>query len=633
MQLISVQSVSMAFGGPLLLDNVSVEINSGERICFLGRNGAGKSTLLKIIAGVLVPDSGKVVNVSGLKVAYLPQEVPENFDCTVYEIIARGAGDAGCFLSELHVENMKSIPDESKIARLNIAISDLDGWKTQTLIEKVISLCSLDGDVNFSTLSGGVRRRVFLARALVVQPDVLLLDEPTNHLDIESIQWLENFLTESKITTLFVTHDRKLLKKLASRIIELDRGKLADWSCNYEIFLERKKAVLAAEEKAWENFDKKLSQEEIWLRKGIQARRTRNEGRVRALFKMRLERSRRRERSGTVSMEISSAQRSGDKVIEAKNVTFFYKDKPVIRDFCVKISRGDRVGIIGPNGCGKTTLINLLLGNITPECGNIETGTNVQAVYFDQLRDILDPQKTVWENVAPDGRDTVFVNGLPKHVFTYLSDFLFTSERAQSPVKQLSGGERNRLLLAKLFIRPSNLLIMDEPTNDLDTETLELLEELLGTYNGTVILVSHDREFLDNITTSTLVFEQDGIIKEYIGGYSDWVRAMEQNAPVAESKKITEPVKVRKVLESQELSKPQKRTYKEQLEFESLTIEIERLENEQSELHSKMSDPENYKKSGFAEEIGKQTAEAEQKLKAAYSRWEELLQKEEKKIG
>lgn len=627
MQIISIQSVSIAFGGPLLLENISFEVSRGERICFLGRNGEGKSTLLKIIAGVTIPDSGNVISTPGIKVAYLPQEVPENLDGTVYDIVARGAGEVGNLLSELRYMQQHG-KDDIKQANLHLAINDADAWQLQVSIDKVLSQCGLDGDLKFSMLSGGVRRRVFLARALIIQPDILLLDEPTNHLDIETIEWLEKFLIESKLTVLFVTHDRKLLKRLATRIIELDRGKLVDWSCPYETFVERKNAILAAEEKAWDEFDKKLSQEEIWLRKGVKARRTRNEGRVRALLKMRSERSKRRERSGSVAMEISKAERSGDKVIDVKKISYSYENKSIIENFSTTITRGDRIGIIGPNGCGKTTLINLMLGRIKPRCGEIEIGTNVQVAYFDQLRQTLDLQKSVWENVAPDGRDTVFINGNPKHVFSYLHDFLFTSERAASPVKQLSGGERNRLLLAKLFIIPSNVLVFDEPTNDLDTETLELLEELLGTYNGTVVLVSHDREFLDNIVTSTLVFEGNGLVKEYVGGYSDWQRIREMAAPQQLAKKINVPVKENKSSDSGK----QKRTYREQKEFESLTSEIEQMENELSDVTASMANPDSYKSNDFAIEISRKAAELEKKLSCAYQRWEELLQKEEKVI-
>lgn len=625
MQLISIQSVSIAFGGPSLLEKVSFEIQKGERISFLGRNGAGKSTLMKIIAGITIPDSGEVVSCSGLRISYLPQDVPERMAGTIYDVVASGAGKVGQLLSELHQATL-NCGLNSEIEKLHQRVNEADGWAVQTAIEKVLSLCGLDSNVEFNKLSGGMRRRVFLARALVLQPDLLLLDEPTNHLDIDAINWLESFILDSKLTVLFITHDRRLLKRLATRIIELDRGKLIDWSCDYDKFTERKEALLEAEEKAWEEFDKKLSQEEIWLRKGVKARRTRNEGRVQALLRMRQERSKRRERGGSVIMEISKAERSGTKVICAQNISFAYEQKPVLRDFSTTIVRGDRVGIIGPNGSGKTTLINLLLGKLQPQSGITDIGTNVQPIYFDQFRQVLNPEKSVWENVAPDGRDTVFINGAPKHVISYLGDFLFTSDRAKSPVKQLSGGERNRLLLAKMFTQPSNLLVLDEPTNDLDTETLELLEELLGTYSGTVIMVSHDREFLNNIVTSTLVFEGEGNVKEYIGGYDDWEinkRNQKNESENSEPKLPKEKVP--------EISKPnKKRTYREQQEFDSLTVQIEHMEKEQLDIQAQMANPENYKKSGFALEIGKKAGVLEEKLLSAYQRWEELLGKEAK---
>lgn len=624
MQLISVQSVSIAFGGPPLLDNVSFEIHKGERISFLGRNGAGKSTLMKIIAGITTPDSGTVVGSSkGVRIAYLPQEVPEYPDGTIYEVVALGAGKGGQLLAELQQAIFVGAP-KHELERLHQAVNDAGGWEIQTSIEKVLGKCGLDGNVSFNKLSGGMRRRVFLARTLVLEPDLLLLDEPTNHLDIDFINWLESFILDSKLTVFFITHDRRLLKKLATRIIELDRGKLVDWSCDYDKFIERKDAVLSAEEKAWDNFDKKLSQEETWLRKGVKARRTRNEGRVKALIKMRQERSKRRERSGSVAMEISEAERSGTKVICAKNISFNYSEKTVIRDFSTTIVRGDRIGIIGANGCGKTTLINLLLGNLTPQNGSVEIGTNVQPIYFDQYRQELDPEKSVWENVAPDGRDTVFVNGTSKHMISYLRDFLFTSDRAKSPVKYLSGGERNRLLLARMFIKSSNLMVLDEPTNDLDTETLELLEELLGTYNGTIIMVSHDREFINSIVTSTLVFEGDGFVKEYVGGYDDFEKI--KKLEIKESAAVTHrsPKEKKPPL----LKSTNKRTYREQQEFDSLTVQIDQLEKEQREIHAQMADPQNYKKSGFAADISKRSSEIENQLSSAYKRWEELFEKE-----
>jgi ATP-binding cassette subfamily F protein uup len=544
MSILSINNISLAFGGPAILDMISLEIQKGQRICFLGRNGAGKSTLMKVIAGETAPDAGAIVTTPGLRIAYLPQDVPEGLSGTVSDIVMTGAGVLGeklarwNSLARVHCET-------DEFHDLQHAIDMGNGWQIQTDAKRAISQVQLDEDTDFNTLSGGMRRRVMLARALVNDPEVLLLDEPTNHLDIQSITWLENFVLGSKLTVVFVTHDRKLLKRLATRIVEIDRGKLYDWSCDYETFLSRKQSVLDAEEREWERFDKKLAQEEVWIRKGVKARRTRNEGRVRALLRMRDDRRKRRERSGSVSMAISETQRSGDRVLEVRDVSFSYEKRSVIDNLNINVLRGDKIGIMGPNGCGKSTLLKLLLGKIEPQVGTVSFGTNLIPVYFDQLREVLDPEKTVWENVAPGGGDTVFVNGIPKHVVTYLQDFLFTTERVKSPVKQLSGGERNRLVLARMFTQPSNVLVLDEPTNDLDTDTLELLEELLSEYKGTVLVVSHDREFLNNLVTSTLVFDQEGSVKEYVGGYDDWERQRDER--IAQEQKNALPVQPQKI--------------------------------------------------------------------------------------
>lgn len=621
MSLLSLHTVSIAFGGPLLLDAVSLDIEKGQRISFLGRNGAGKSTLMKIVAGLLPPDSGEIITAPGIRVAYLPQDVPESLDGTVYNVVARGAGHVGEHLALLH-EAQQLHEHNDEIEKLHHAIEEAHGWPLQVIIDRVLSQTSLDGDTLFNTLSGGMRRRVFMARALVMEPDLLLLDEPTNHLDIASIAWLESFLLSTKVTVLFVTHDRRLLKRLATRIIELDRGKVVDWSCDYTTFLKRKQSVLDAEEREWERFDKKLSQEEVWIRKGIQARRTRNEGRVRALLRMRSERSKRRERSGTVAMAISQADRSGTRVLEAKGLSFYYENRPIVRELDVTVVRGDRVGIIGPNGCGKTTLLNLLLGKTLPQAGTVENGTRVEPVYFDQFRQALDPEKTVWENTAPGGGDMVFVNGESKHVISYLQDFLFTPDRAKSPVKQLSGGERNRLMLARLFTQPSNLLVLDEPTNDLDSETLELLEELLTSYAGTILLVSHDREFLNNVVTSTLVFEGEGYVKEYVGGYDDWERQRERALAAAQTKKTAAALTKERPCTDTKTGK--KRSYREEQEFAQLPLQIELWEQEQSNLTELAGDPENYKKEGFALDNSKRLMELEEQIAAAYERWNKL---------
>jgi ATP-binding cassette subfamily F protein uup len=617
MSFVSLHNINIAFGGPLLLENVSLDIQKGQRICFLGRNGAGKSTFMKIIAGEQTADSGEIITAPGVRIAYLPQEVPIGISGTVFDIVALGAGIAGEKLVRLH--KLTALHgDQDEIHALHHYLDEHSGWQIQTAVERVLTQTGLDANAQFETLSGGLRRRVLLAKALVNDPQVLLLDEPTNHLDIESIGWLESFILGAKLTVLFVTHDRRLLRRLATRIIELDRAKLVDWSCDYATFLVRKQAVLDAEETEWARFDKKLAQEEVWIRKGIKARRTRNEGRVRALKKMRDERRKRRERTGTVSLAISTAQRSGDRVLEAENISFSYNETPIITGLSTTIMRGDRIGIIGPNGCGKTTLLNLLLNKMQPQQGTIKFGTNLQPVYFDQLRNILNPEKTVWENVAPGGNDNVFVNGSPKHVISYLQDFLFTSDRAKCPVKQLSGGERNRLMLARLFTQASNVLVFDEPTNDLDAETLELLEEILLDYNGTILIVSHDREFLNNVVTATLVFEENGIVKEYIGGYDDWQRMKEQAIP---EKKAAIPVEKKQAPEN---TGPVKLSYKEKKELESTLLLIEQLEKEHNELSSAMTNTSNFSKPGFLSSSKERFAKIDTDLAQAYARWEEL---------
>ena len=626
MSLVSLHNISMAFGGPLLLENVSLDIQKGQRICFLGRNGAGKSTFMKIIAGEMAPDRGEIITAPGVRVAYLPQEVALGMTGSVFEIVASGAGALGEKLAELHRLVARS-GDPARIADLHHDLDLHDGWKIQTSVERVLDRVRLDGELMFDTLSGGMRRRVFLGRALVKEPHLLLLDEPTNHLDIESITWLESFVLAEKFTVLFVTHDRRLLRRLATRIIELDRGRLVDWSCDYETFLARKRAVLDAEETQWARFDKKLSQEETWIRRGIKARRTRNEGRVRALIKMREERRRRRERSGTVSMTISIAKRSGDRVLEAENVRFSYAGAPIIDHLCVTVMRGDRIGIIGPNGCGKTTLLNILLGKLQPQQGTVRFGANLSPVYFDQLRAALIPEKTVWENVVSDGGDTVYVNGAAKHVITYLQDFLFTPDRAKCPVKQLSGGERNRLMLARMFTQPANLLVFDEPTNDLDAETLELLEEILFNYAGAVLVVSHDREFLNNVVTSTLVFEGNGVVKEYVGGYDDWQRMKAGAEPIHTPAPAEPAIPKTRAAPEEERQIVKKLSFKETRELESLPSRIEELERQLEELNARMADQAYFSKPGFVTSSKESITLIESDLFAAYDRWEELLQR------
>jgi ATP-binding cassette subfamily F protein uup len=619
MAILNISNVSIAFGGPRILDSIAFGVERGQRICILGRNGTGKSTLLKVIAGELIPDSGSIIKDPGLRIAYLSQDVPDNFSGTVADIITAGAGKSGEMLvrwNTLHAQHSAS----EELHDLQHALDTNNYWEIQTTTQRLLTQMQLDGSQEFSTLSGGMRRRVMLARALVTEPDLLLLDEPTNHLDITSIQWIESFILGSNISLLFVTHDRKLLKRLATRIVELDRGKLYDWACDYDTFLERKQAILDAEEREWERFDKKLAQEEVWIRKGVKARRTRNEGRVRALIQMRNERRKRRERIGTVSMGISEAGRSGDRVIETKDLFYAWESVPIVKSLSFTVMRGDKIGIMGPNGCGKTTLLKLLLGKLQPTSGTIQFGTNLEPIYFDQLRETLNPEKTIWENVAPGG-DTVIINGKPQHIISYLQDFLFTADRAKTPVKYLSGGERNRLVLASMFTQPSNVLILDEPTNDLDIETLELLEEILSSYSGTVLVVSHDREFLNNLVTSTLVFEENANVKEYIGGYDDWERQKQELE--SKTEKSNGKTVVQKKVEPDNRS-TKKLSYKEKQLLESLPQKIDLLETEQSELNNRLADPVYFQKAGFVVQTNDRLRGIAIELENYYQLWQDL---------
>ena len=599
MALIGMRDVCVGFGGPQLLDHVSFQIERGERVCLLGRNGAGKSTLMRLLHGDLIPDEGEIVRQQGLRLAMLPQEVPHGLHGTVFEVVAGGL-------------------DESRIAPRP---ADADEWQKHQQVEKTLSFMKLDPLAPFAALSAGLKRRVVLARGLVRDPDVLLLDEPTNHLDIEAICWLEAFLLRHGGTLLFVTHDRMFLQKLATRIVELDRGELIDWSCDYATFQKRRQAALEAEAGQRAELDKKLAREEIWLRQGVKARRTRNEGRVRELEKMREARRLRREREGSVRIRAQEARRSGKLVIEAEAVSCGYgAEVPVIRDLSTLIMRGDKVGIIGPNGAGKTTLLRLLLGELPPQQGEVRHGVHLEVAYFDQLRAQLDEDRSVFENLS-DGGDIILFNGKPRHIMGYLQDFLFSPERARSPVGVLSGGERNRLLLARLFAKPSNVLILDEPTNDLDTETLELLEELLLDYPGTLLLVSHDRAFLNNVVTSTLVLEGEGRVGEYVGGYDDWLRQRSPELPEKVGKVAARPPKPRSVRERRPTL-----SFKEQHELEALPSSIESLEAEQAVLYQNLSDPSFYRQGGT--EIARAKARLEslaQELDEAFQRWEELL--------
>lgn len=626
--LITLDNVSLAYGLDHLLDHSKFQITAGERVCLIGRNGAGKSSLMKIIDGTLSPDSGNVFRKPNLRISRLEQELPQNATGTVYEYVAEGLSETGKLLADYHALTLRLMhshtdADLNLLERLQHEIDAKNGWQFEQKIKTVLLRLSLDPDLLVADLSGGWQRRVALAKALVVAPELLLLDEPTNHLDIEAIQWLEDQLLNWDVGLLFITHDRSLLQRLATRIIELDRGQLTSWPGDYENFLRRKEEMLHAESKQNAEFDKKLAQEEKWIRQGVKARRTRNEGRVRALEAMRRERNQRREQQGKASFNLNEVQKSGQLVVEASHITQNYNDKFVIKDFSVRVMRGDRIGLIGPNGVGKSTLLNILLGKTEPQQGKVTLGTKLQIAYFDQLRQALDLNKTVIENVV-QGSDMIEVNGSRRHVISYLGDFLFTPQRAMTPVKSLSGGECNRLLLAKLFSQPANLLVLDEPTNDLDIETLELLEELLSEFPGTLLIVSHDRAFLDNVVTSTLIFEGEGKIEEYIGGYQDWLR---QRKPAEVSKPVAAKVETTKP-STEQTTAPKKLTFKEQKDLTDLPKQIEKLEAEQLELQNIISKPEFYQNN--ATEVAN-TLEKLKKLEAdlaeKYTRWESLEEK------
>jgi ATP-binding cassette subfamily F protein uup len=620
MPTVRLDKVSLAFGLKPLLDQVDLQVRKGERVCLLGRNGEGKSSLLQLITRQIAPDSGEVWVRPGACVAGLAQEVSTASDTSVYEVIRGGVPAGGA-----------------------------DDWQVEFAVDQVISRLGLDRDAPMSALSGGWRRRVMLGRALAAAPDMLLLDEPTNHLDIEAITWLEEMMMDFDGALLFISHDRAFVRRLATRIVELDRGRLRVWPGNYDEYVVQKRAALDVEAKHAALFDKKLAQEEVWIRQGVEARRTRNEGRVRALKQLRIERSERRERIGQVDIRVQDAAPSGKLVFDATHVTHAFGGLPVIADFSARIMRGDRIGIIGPNGCGKTTLIKLLVGELEPQSGQIKRGTNLLPAYFDQQREQLDPGASIMDNVTGGSGDTVTIDGQPRHVSGYLRDFLFPPERLNAPVSMLSGGERNRLLLARLFARPSNLLVMDEPTNDLDADTLELLEEMVANYAGTLLLVSHDRAFLDNVVTSTLVFEGAGQVNEYVGGYSDWLRQRgaggARRLPTARPKPATDPAPatssaaasasvpasasapspavasdpVRAVVKARRLS------YKEQRELEAMPSKIQRLEAEQLELTEAVADPNLFKQDPAGGTAALQRLQSlASELEGAYSRWDAL---------
>jgi ABC transport system ATP-binding/permease protein len=628
MALLALHDITLGFRGPTILEGVNLTIDAGERICLLGRNGAGKTSLLRLIEGSLDPDSGEIARQQGLVTAMLPQEVPRDLSGTVFDEVARGLGPRATLLAEYHhlAHRMAVEGGEELHARLDRIQHQLEidgGWQMHREVETAITRMNLEADADVSSLSAGMKRRVLLAKALVRGPDLLLLDEPTNHLDIDSIGWLEDFFLRYDRALLFVTHDRMFLRRLATRILDLDRGQLTSFSCEYDTYLKRKDLALEAEAKQRAEFDKKLAREEVWIRTGIQARRTRNEGRVRALEQLRATRQARREQLGEVRMEIQEAERSGRLVIEAKNASFRHagKDQPVIRDFSTMIMRGDRVGVIGPNGSGKTTLLRVLLGELPPQSGTIRLGTNLEVAYFDQLHAQLDESKSLRDNVS-GGAESVVIGGKKKHIIGYLEDFLFTTEQANGPVTRLSGGERNRLLLARLFTKPSNVLVMDEPTNDLDMETLDLLEDLLSDYPGTLLLVSHDREFLNNVVTSTLVLEGEGRVKEYAGGYDDWLRQRPKELPLAEE---TVPNSINDKPSRQAKEKVRRLTYHEQRELESLPERIIELEAELSEVHAILADPDFFRQSpGEIVAVKNRLQTLETAVAEAYKRWEEL---------
>jgi ATP-binding cassette subfamily F protein uup len=627
MALVGMQDVGVAFGGPAILDRARFAIERGERVCLLGRNGAGKSTVMKLLDGTIAPDSGEIVRQTGIMVARLEQEVPEDIEGTTFDVVAQGLGEVGLLLARYHQASHRVSESATPAAlrdldRLHHALDAASAWQVHTRVETVLVHLGLDADAPFARASGGTKRQILLARALVREPDVLLLDEPTNHLDVDAIEWLESFLIERGTTLLFVTHDRAFLRRVATRILELDRGRLVDWGSDYDTYLERKEASLEAEARAWEEFDRKLAKEEVWIRTGIQARRTRNEGRVRSLEALRVERGQRRERTGTVRLQAHEAERSGRLVAEARRVSFARANRTIISDFSTTITRGDRVGVIGPNGSGKTTLLRLLLGELTPDSGSVRLGTNLEIAYFDQLRETLDPDETVFGSIA-EGAEFVEIGDNRKHVLGYLQDFLFAPDRARTPVRALSGGERNRLLLARLFTRRFNVLVLDEPTNDLDIETLDLLEELLLEFSGTLLVVSHDREFLDHVVTSTLVLEGKGKVGEYVGGYSDWAR---QRAHTSASRQAPRPSPEVRTRPAPHVRAERKRklTFRETSELASLPDSIDALERERDALYASLADPAMLR-DGVATAAGKaRLGEVETEIARLLARWEEL---------
>ncbi|MEJ2765560.1 ABC transporter ATP-binding protein [Photobacterium sp. MCCC 1A19761] len=640
MALIKISNAQLAYGDHALLDRAEFLLQPNERVCLVGRNGAGKSTLMKIIAGDVLLDDGTIQRQSELRVSRLEQDPPRDAEGSVFDFVAEGLAEVGQVLREYHhlLDLVSHDPSESNFARMAKAqekIDHADAWQFDNKITAVLEHLQLEPNTQLKDLSGGWQRKAALARALVCDPDILLLDEPTNHLDVATIEWLEGFLKEFRGSIVFISHDRAFIQSMATRIVDLDRGQLVSFPGDYEKYLEDKEELLRVEAEQNAEFDKKLAQEEVWIRQGIKARRTRNEGRVRALKQLRRERSERREVVGKADMQLQEAKRSGKIVFEAEHLSYSYGDKPIVKDFSFNIMRGDRIALIGPNGCGKSTLLKLLLGQLEASQGHLHCGTKLEVAYFDQYREILDPEKTVMDNLA-DGKQEVTVNGRTRHALGYLQDFLFHPRRARTPVKALSGGEKNRLLLAKLFLKPNNLLVLDEPTNDLDIETLELLEEILANYQGTLLLVSHDRQFVDNTATTSWLFEGNGVIDEYVGGYHD---AMEQRANslsqlAKEQAAQIESAKKKEENKQQQASRARsgkKLSYKLQKELEDLPQRIEELENEIAQLQELINDP------AFFQDVKNDTqatlnrlAEAEAEFEQAFERWEELeaMQKE-----
>jgi ATP-binding cassette subfamily F protein uup len=634
MSLLKFSAVSLAYGSMPLLDKVSWQIDRGERVCIIGRNGTGKSSMLRLVKGDQTPDEGEIWRAPGLKIGELPQELPRADGRTVFDVVAEGLDGVGALLAEYHhlSQNIHTDADLDKLMHVQQELEARDGWRLQQLVDSTLSRLQLPAEKTLAELSGGWRRRVLLAQALVSEPDLLLLDEPTNHLDIGAIAWLEEALMGFQGAVLFITHDRAFLQNLATRILELDRGGLIDWNGDYASFLVHKEQQLAAEETANALFDKRLAQEEVWIRQGIKARRTRNEGRVRALKELRNERSQRRERQGKANIQLEVADKSGKQVMVLENVSFAHAGGPqLVKDFSMVLQREDRIGLLGANGTGKTTLLKLMLGDLQPSAGSVEVGTKLEVAYFDQLRHQLDLEKTVVDNVA-EGRDFIEIDGQNRHVLSYLGDFLFSPQRARTPVKALSGGERARLLLAKLFSKPANLLVLDEPTNDLDVETLELLEEVLLTFKGTVLMVSHDRAFLDNVVTSTLVFEGNGQVREYVGGYQDWLRQGGSPRLLGVSESKSGKPQIEKAAPAAPVSEPsaeqaprKKLSYKLQRELEALPGQIEALEQQLAALQTQIADPVFYQRP--VEETGAALAQLEQlqqQMDALVERWAEL---------